>query len=279
VELTLAESVGIEGRGPFYEKAGALRDILQNHAMEVLALIAMEPPESFQAEAVRSEKLKVWHSIATIPLEHAVRGQYGPGTIEGKKVVGYRQEDRVSSESGTETFAEVRLEIANWRWAGVPFYLRTGKRLAKRFTEARIIFKPSPAQLFKQDSCIGEAEPNVITLRIQPDDGICLQFGVKPPGLSADLSNVAMRFRYEDAFGKSSANGYERLLLDAMLGDATLFSHRDGVQATWALFTPILEAWAKDADASFPNYSAGSWGPGNVARPFGDEPPCRDLGD
>ncbi len=156
----------------------------------------MEPPESFQAEAVRSEKLKVWHSIAAIPLEHAIRGQYGPGKIDGKKVVGYRQEDRVQPESGTETFAEVRLEIANWRWAGVPFHLRTGKRLAKRFTEARIIFKASPTQLFKQDSSIGESEPNVITLRIQPDDGICLQFGVKPPGLTADLSKVAMRFKY-----------------------------------------------------------------------------------
>src|SRR6266852_631479 len=265
------ETVGVEGRGPFYEKAGALRDILQNHAMEVLALIAMEPPESFQAEAVRSEKLKVWHSIAVIPLEHVIRGQYGSGTIEEKKVVGYRQEDRVNRESGTETFAEVRLEIANWRWAGVPFYLRTGKRLAKRFTEARIIFKPSPTQLFKQDSGIGEAEQNVITLRIQPDDGICLQFGVKPPGLTADLSKVAMRFSYEDAFGKSSANGYERLLLDAMLGDATLFSHRDGVEATWALFTPILDAWAKDPDTSFPNYSVGSWGPTSVAMHLSDE--------
>jgi len=271
VEITIAETVGVEARGPFYEKAGALRDILQNHAMEVLALIAMEPPESFQAEAVRSEKLKVWHSIAAIPLEHAIRGQYGPGKIDGKKVVGYRQEDRVQPESGTETFAEVRLEIANWRWAGVPFHLRTGKRLAKRFTEARIIFKASPTQLFKQDSGIGESEPNVITLRIQPDDGICLQFGVKPPGLTADLSKVAMRFKYEDAFGKSSANGYERLLLDAMLGDATLFSHRDGVEATWALFTPILDAWAKGPDTSFPNYSAGSWGPSSVATPLSDE--------
>src|SRR5467141_3828546 len=213
VELTLAETVGVEGRGPFYEKAGALRDILQNHAMEVLALIAMEPPESFQAEAVRSEKLKVCHSIAAIPLEHAIRGQYGPGTIEGKKVVGYRQEDRVSPESGTETFAEVRLEIANWRWAGVPFHLRTGKRLAKRFTEARIIFRASPTQLFKQDSGIGESEQNVITLRIQPDDGICLQFGVKPPGLTADFSKVAMRFSYEAAFGKSSANGEKSRVL------------------------------------------------------------------
>jgi glucose-6-phosphate 1-dehydrogenase len=236
--------------------------------MEVLALIAMEPPESFQAEAVRSEKLKVWHSIAAIPLEHAIRGQYGPGTIEGNKVVGYRQEDRVHPNSGTETFAEVRLEIANWRWAGVPFYLRTGKRLAKRFTEARIIFKASPTQLFKQESGIGESEPNVITLRIQPDEGISLQFGVKPPGLTADLSKVAMRFSYEDAFGKSSANGYERLLLDAMLGEATLFSHRDGVEATWALFTPILDAWAKNPDTSFPNYSAGSWGPSNVTMPL-----------
>jgi glucose-6-phosphate 1-dehydrogenase len=271
VEITIAETVGVEGRGPFYEKAGALRDILQNHAMEVLALIAMEPPESFQAEAVRSEKMKVWHSIAAIPLEHAIRGQYGPGKIDGKKVVGYRQEDRVQPESDTETFAEVRLEIANWRWAGVPFHLRTGKRLAKRFTEARIIFKASPTQLFKQDSGIGESEPNVITLRIQPDDGICLQFGVKPPGLTADLSKVAMRFKYEDAFGKSSANGYERLLLDAMLGDATLFSHRDGVEATWALFTPILDAWAKDPDTNFPNYSGGSWGPSSVATPLIDE--------
>jgi len=261
VEITAAESIGIEGRGPFYEKAGALRDVLQNHVMEVLSFVAMEPPDSFDADSVRTEKLKVWRSIEPIPVEDTARGQYGPGTIDGKAVIGYRQEDRVSPESQTETFAAVKLQIENWRWAGVPFYLRAGKRLNKRVTEVTIVFKQPPLHLFKGSaSCSTAIEPNVISMRIQPDEGIALRFGAKVPGPTTNVAPVNMDFSYADAFGKSSANGYERLLLDAMLGDATLFAHRDGVEATWALFTPILEAWAKQK-LEFPNYDAGTWGP------------------
>jgi glucose-6-phosphate 1-dehydrogenase len=261
VEITAAESIGIEGRGPFYEKAGATRDVLQNHVMEVLSFVAMEPPDSFQADAVRTEKLKVWRSIEGIPPEHTVRGQYGPGTVDGKDAIGYRQEDRVDPNSTTETFAAIRLEIQNWRWAGVPFYLRAGKRMGKRVTEVSIVFKQPPTHLFKANNSDDKIEPNVITMRIQPDEGISLRFGAKLPGPTTNVEQVDMHFSYADAFGKSSANGYERLLLDAMLGDGTLFAHRDGVEATWALFTPILEAWAKDKSVAFPNYPAGTWGP------------------
>ena len=261
VEITAAESIGIEGRGPFYEKAGAARDVLQNHVMEVLSFVAMEPPDSFQADAVRTEKLKVWRSIEGIPVENTVRGQYGPGTVDGKEVIGYRQEERVNPESHTETFAAVRLEIENWRWAGVPFYLRAGKRLAKRVTEVTVVFKQPPLHLFKSNNSDDKIEPNILKMRIQPDEGISLKFGAKIPGPTTNIKPVTMHFSYADAFGKSSANGYERLLLDSMLGDATLFAHRDGVEATWALFTPILEAWAATAATDFPNYAAGTEGP------------------
>jgi glucose-6-phosphate 1-dehydrogenase len=261
VEITAAESIGIEGRGPFYEKAGATRDVLQNHLMEVLSFVAMEPPDSFQADAVRTEKLKVWRSIEGIPTENTVRGQYAPGQVDGKDVIGYRQEERVDPNSSTETFAAIKLEIENWRWAGVPFYLRAGKRLNKRVTEVSIVFKQPPTHLFKTTASDEKIEPNVITMRIQPDEGISLRFGAKVPGPTTNVEQVNMHFSYAEAFGKSSANGYERLLLDAMLGDATLFAHRDGVEATWALFTPILEAWAKQTPTDFPNYKAGSWGP------------------
>jgi glucose-6-phosphate 1-dehydrogenase len=260
-KLNDAESIGVEGRGPFYEKTGAVRDVLQNHVMEMLSLIAMESPGSFEAEAVRAEKLKVWRSVREIEVKDAVRGQYGPGSVNGKHVVGYRQEDRVDPDSQTETYAAIRVEIGNWRWAGVPFYLRTGKRLGKRVTEVKIVFKQSPTHLFKTGSNDEEIQPNVITMRIQPNEGISLHFGTKVPGPTTNVSQVDMRFSYADVFGKSSTNGYERLLLDAMLGDATLFAHRDGVEATWALFTPLLEAWAKDSNTGFPNYAAGSQGP------------------
>jgi glucose-6-phosphate 1-dehydrogenase len=260
VEITAAESIGIEGRGPFYEQAGALRDVLQNHVMEVLSFVAMEPPDSFAADAVRAEKLKVWRSINPIPVEDTARGQYGPATINGEAVKGYREEDRVSPESQRETYAACKLQIENWRWAGVPFYIQAGKRLNKRVTEVSIVFKQPPMHLFKGDSSNCHIEPNVISMRIQPDDGIALRFGAKVPGPTTNVDQVDMNFSYASAWGKSSANGYERLLLDAMLGDATLFAHRDGVEATWALFTPILEAWAKQHE-DFPNYDAGSWGP------------------
>ena len=261
IEITAAESIGIEGRGPFYEKAGALRDVLQNHVMEVLSFVAMEPPDSFEAQAVRTEKLKVWRAIEKIPVENTVRGQYGPGKVDGKDVIGYRQEDRVDPNSVTETFASVRVEIENWRWAGVPIYLRAGKRLEKRVTEVTVVFKQPPLHLFKTNGTEDKIEPNILKMRIQPDEGITLRFGAKIPGPTTNVKPVDMEFSYADAFGKSSANGYERLLLDAMLGDATLFADREGVEATWALFTPILEAWAATQPKDFPNYAAGSDGP------------------
>ena len=261
VEITAAESIGIEGRGPFYEKAGALRDVVQNHMMELLSFVAMEPPVSFESDAVRGEKVKVWRAIKPIRVENTVCGQYGPGTVDGKQVKGYREEERVDPNSQTETFAAVKLEIENWRWAGVPFYFRAGKRLAKRATEITIQFKQPPMLLFGGSSACDEIQPNLITMRIQPDEGISLRFGAKFPSPDMTVCPVDMDFKYASAFGASSANGYERLLLDAMLGDATLFAHRDGVEATWALYTPILETWAKNPPKDFPNYASGSWGP------------------
>ena len=265
IQITAAETLGVEGRGPFYEKAGALRDVVQNHVMELLSFVTMEPPSSFDAEAVRREKVKVWRAIPPVPILNAVRGQYGPGIVEGQHVVGYRDEDRVNPESGTETFAALRLEIENWRWAGVPIYLRAGKRLKKRATEISIQFKQPPLLIFNRmaaSSPCQEIQPNLLTIRIQPDEGISLRFGAKVPTTpNMDVCPVIMDFDYAAAFGKSSANGYERLLLDAMLGDQTLFSHRDGVEINWALYTPILQAWAAKKPEVFPNYFAGTWGP------------------
>jgi glucose-6-phosphate 1-dehydrogenase len=272
VQITAAEDIGIEGRGPFYEKAGALRDVIQNHVMELLSFVAMEPPVSFEAESMRREKVKVWRSIQPIHPMDTVRGQYGPGKVDGKDVKGYRQEDRVDPNSGTETYAALKLGIENWRWAGVPFYLRAGKRLAKRATEITIQFKQPPQLLFKQQSgACKELQPNLIAMRIQPDEGISLRFGAKVPSPNMEVCPVNMNFSYADAFGKSSANGYERLLLDAMLGDATLFAHRDGVEATWSLLTPILDQWASTRPKGFPNYASGTWGPDS-----GDELLARD---
>jgi glucose-6-phosphate 1-dehydrogenase len=207
VEITAAESIGIEGRGPFYETAGALRDVVQNHVMELLSFVAMEPPVSFQADAVRAEKVKVWKAIQPIHPADTVRGQYGPGIVDGKPVVGYRQEDRVHPRSQTETYAALRLEIENWRWAGVPFYIRAGKRLAKRVTEISIQFKLPPLLLFKDAQGKGGEgiRPNVLSMRIQPDEGITLQFGAKVPGPTMTISKVNMDFSYAEAFGKSSA--------------------------------------------------------------------------
>jgi len=263
IEITAAESIGIEGRGPFYESAGALRDVVQNHVMELLSFVAMEPPVSFEASAVRAEKIKVYRAIQPIHPVDTVRGQYGPGMVDGKPVIGYRQEDRVHPRSQMETYAALRLEIENWRWAGVPIYLRAGKRLAKRVTEITIQFKQPPLLLFKDHEGKGAEgiKSNVISMRIQPDEGIALRFEAKVPGPSMNISPVNMNFNYSEAFGVSSANGYERLLLDAMLGDGTLFAHRDGVEATWALMTPILQYWAKNPIKDFPNYAAGTWGP------------------
>jgi glucose-6-phosphate 1-dehydrogenase len=262
VQITAAEDIGIEGRGPFYEKAGALRDVIQNHVMELLSFVALEPPVSFEADSMRREKVKVWRSVQPIHFMDAVRGQYGPGKVDGKDVKGYRQEDRVDPNSSTETYAALKVGIENWRWAGVPFYLRAGKRLAKRVTEITIQFKQPPQLLFKnQSGACRELQPNLIAMRIQPDEGISLRFGAKVPSPNMEVCPVNMNFSYAEAFGKSSANGYERLLLDAMLGDATLFAHRDGVEATWSLLTPILDYWAANKPKDLPNYAAGTWGP------------------
>jgi glucose-6-phosphate 1-dehydrogenase len=262
VQITAAEDIGIEGRGPFYEKAGALRDVIQNHVMELLSFVALEPPVSFEADAMRREKVKVWRSIQPIHIMDSVRGQYGPGKVGGKDVKGYRQEDRVDPNSATETYAALKVGIENWRWAGVPFYLRAGKRLAKRVTEITIQFKQPPQLLFKgQSGACRELQPNLIAMRIQPDEGISLRFGAKVPSPNMEVCPVNMNFSYAEAFGKSSANGYERLLLDAMLGDATLFAHRDGVEATWSLLTPVLDFWANNKPKDLPNYPAGTWGP------------------
>src|SRR5580698_1893981 len=263
VQITVAETLGVEGRGPFYEKAGALRDVVQNHMMELLSFVAMEPPVSFEAASVRGEKVKVWRAIKPIPIENTVRGQYALGTMDGQQVQGYREEDRVDPNSTTETFTAIKLEIENWRWAGVPIYLRAGKRLAKRATEIMIQFKQPPLLLFDRlgGGPCNEIQPNLLIIRIQPDEGISLRFGAKVPGPDTNVCPVVMDFQYATAFGVNSANGYERLLLDAMLGDQTLFAHRDGVEATWALFTPVLEAWTKAKPRDFPNYTSGTWGP------------------
>jgi len=207
----------------------------------------------------------VWRAIPSIPILDAVRGQYGPGIVDGQQVVGYRGEERVDPESGTETFAAVRLEIENWRWAGVPFYLRAGKRLHQRATEISIQFKQPPLLIFDRlasSSACQLIQPNLLTIRIQPDEGIALRFGAKVPTTpEMAVCPVNMDFDYAAAFGKSRANGYERLLMDAMMGEQTLFSHRDGVETNWALYTPILDAWADKKPETFPNYEAGSWGP------------------
>ena len=262
VEITAAEEIGIEGRGPFYEKAGALRDVVQNHVMELLSFVAMEPPISFEAEAMRRERVKVWRAVQPIHILDTVRGQYGRGVVNGETIRGYREEERVDPQSVTETYTALKLGIENWRWAGVPFYIRAGKRLAKRETEIAIEFKQPPQLLFKNlEGRCKELQPNVIVMRIQPDEGISLRFGTKVPSPNMEVCPVQMEFSYAKAFGKSSANGYERLLLDAMLGDGTLFAHRDGVEATWALMTPILEQWAANKPRDFPNYRAGTWGP------------------
>jgi glucose-6-phosphate 1-dehydrogenase len=264
VQITVAESIGVENRGPYYEETGALRDMVANHMLQVLSLVAMEPPVALDATAVRDEKVKVLRAIHPLnPAEVArrtVRGQYGPGAIGGEPVPGYRQEPRVSPDSKTETFVALKLLVDNWRWAGVPFYLRHGKRLPKRSTEIAIQFKPAPQLLFEQGDSAA-IEPNVLVLRVQPNDGIGLRFGAKVPGPGMQVRSVMMDFGFGSAFGKSSADAYERLLLDAMQGDASLFTRRDETEAAWRVVTSILEGWHHQPPPDFPNYEAGTWGP------------------
>jgi glucose-6-phosphate 1-dehydrogenase len=259
VQITVAEDIGVEGRGSFYEEAGALRDVVQNHLLQVLSLVAMEPPVAFDADAVRDEKVKVLRAVRPFSPERittdTVRGQYGPGFSAAEQVPGYRQEEKVSPESSTETYAALRFYVDNWRWQNVPFLLRSGKRLPKRVSEIAIQFKPVPHLLFQ------ECTPNVLTVRIQPDEGIALQFDAKVPGPQMRQRPVLMDFRYGTSFGAAPAEAYQRLLLDVMLGDSTLFARRDEVEAAWRIVDPILDAWASTAPEDFPNYESGSWGP------------------
>ena len=265
VQITVAESLGVEDRASYYDHSGALRDMLQNHMMQLLTLVAMEPPASFDAQAVRDEKAKVLRAIkpfstAAEVAKNTVRGQYGPGAIFGKPVPAYRQEEDVPPDSITETFVAARFFVENWRWSGVPFYLRHGKRLPKRDTEIAIQFKPAPLALF-QHTAADELLPNSLVLHIQPDEGIALRFESKTPGPEMRLRSVDMNFRYGTSFGVEPADAYERLLMDCMLGDSTLFTRRDEVELMWQLATSILEGWKQIPPPTFPNYRAGSWGP------------------
>ena len=264
VQITVGESIGVEGRGKFYEEAGALRDIIQNHMMQLLSLVAMEPPVSFGADSVRDEKVKVLRAMPIFTpkevAERVVRGQYGPGSVGGVDVPGYRSEPGVAPDSLTETYVACKFEIDNWRWAGVPFYLRAGKRLPKRVTEIAVQFQGVPHAIFG-GAGKGPGDPNVLALRIQPEEGISLKFGAKVPGARLAIEPVKMDFLYGNAFGEEPPEAYERLLLDAMLGDSTLFIRRDEVEAAWAIVTAIQQAWADSPPPAFPNYEAGTWGP------------------
>ena len=263
VQITVAESIGVENRGSFYEETGASRDFLQNHLLQLMSLVAMEPPATFDADALRDEKVKVIRAIAELTPDEirteVVRGQYGPGWVAAKPVKGYREEPEVDPESETETYVAARFEVDDWRWSGVPFYLRTGKRLPKRASEIAIQFKEVPHRLFQESST--DPDPNLLAIRIQPDEGIMLRFGAKVPGLGLDVRSVTMDFTYGSAFTVDSPDAYETLILDALLGDASLFTRADEVEGAWAHVTPIIDTWADSDRPDFPNYEAGTWGP------------------
>lgn len=272
IQITAAETVGMEsGRGAYYDASGALRDMLQNHLLQLLCLVTMEPPTSLTAEALRNEKVKVLQSIR--PLNSAslrqsvVRAQYAAGERDGSPLAGYRQEDRIAPDSRTETFLALRLFIDNWRWAGVPFYLRTGKRMPKRVTEIVVQFKKPPLQLFQTVECDGDVcdlsgtSPNQLVFRIQPDEGIALRFAAKRPVMQVQVENVRMDFSYSETWQKQLPEAYERLLLDVLRGDSTLFTRSDEVEAAWRVVNPILESWAADPEFPMAEYPAGTWGP------------------
>jgi glucose-6-phosphate 1-dehydrogenase len=261
VQITAAESLGVERRAAFYESAGALRDMIQSHVLQLTSLVGMESPARFDANSVRNEKIKILQSIRPFNSEtvwkSVVRGQYGAGTVNGKAAPGYRQEPGVNPESPTETFVALKLQVDNWRWSGVPFYLRTGKRLAKAMTEIAIRFKTAPHMVFQGES----VEPNSLVLNIQPDEGISLSFGAKSPGSQMRISPVKMNFQYRQAFDGGSREAYATLINDCIRGDATLFDRADSVEAAWGLVDPILDAWKGASAPPFPNYPAGSDGP------------------
>jgi glucose-6-phosphate 1-dehydrogenase len=264
IQISVAETVGVESRGGYYDQAGALRDMVPNHIMQLISLTAMEPPISFRADAVRDEQAKILHAIQPFSAEEVltrtVRGQYGEGIMDGKRVPGYREEDGVPPDSRTETFVAMKLNIDNWRWADVPFYLRTGKRLAGRNTHVVIQFRRAPFVLFR-DTPVENLMPNQLVLHIQPEEGISLRFAVKTPGPVMRLGAVDMNFEYQDYFGTQPSTGYERLLHDCMIGDQTLFQRADMVEAGWCVVSPVLDVWKALPPRTFPNYPAGTWGP------------------
>ncbi len=264
VQITAAESVGVENRGGYYEEAGVVRDMFQNHLLQLLCMTAMEPPVGLDPDSVRDEKGKLLRSVRRVAPEEvagaAVRGQYGPGKIGGQNVPGYRQESGVAKDSPTVTYAAIRLFIDNWRWEGVPFYLRSGKRMAKRVSEVAIQFKRPPMLLFKSHA-VEDVSPNVLVKRIQPDEGVSLTVEVKPPGQDMVISPLSLDFNYEESFGNSPPEAYEALLEDCIEGDSTLFTRHDWVELAWALMDPIIQVWNLSKPKNFSNYDAGSWGP------------------
>ncbi len=264
VQITVAEELGVERRGGYYDHAGALRDMVPNHILQLVTLTSMEPPISFAADAVRDEQAKILHAIQPSSpedvLTRAVRGQYGEGMEDGTVVPGYRKEPFVAAESHTETFVALKLMIDNWRWADVPFYIRTGKRMPKRLTEIAIQFRRAPFVLFR-DTPVEKLSHNLLVMHIQPDEGISLRFGAKVPGPTVHVGSVNMDFKYVDYFGSEPSTGYERLLYDGMIGDATLFQRADMVEAGWNIVSPVIDVWKALPARSFPNYEAGSWGP------------------
>jgi glucose-6-phosphate 1-dehydrogenase len=264
VQISVAETVGVEQRGGYYDTAGALRDMVPNHIMQLISLTGMEPPISFHANDVRDEQAKILHAIQPLTseevLSRTVRGQYGPGSLDGQTVPGYRAESSVPPDSHTETFVAVKLQIDNWRWAGVPFYFRTGKRMPVRNTQIVIQFRQAPFVLFR-DTSVENLMPNQLVLHIQPEEGISLRFAAKTPGPIMRLGTVDMDFNYSDYFGHQLTTGYERLLHDCMVGDATLFQRADMVEAGWSVISPMLDVWKALPPRNFPNYPAGTWGP------------------
>ncbi len=264
VQITVAESIGVEDRGGYYDKSGAMRDMVPNHIFQLISLTCMEPPVSFDADAVRDEQAKALRSLMPLSQEEAlqlaVRGQYGPGDVDGEKAVGYRDEKGVPAGSTTETFVAMKLTLDNWRWAGVPIYLRTGKRLPTRGTEIAIQFARAPFMLFRKTE-VERLPPSRLVLRLQPDEGISLSFGAKVPGPVVRLGQVNMDFKYKDYFGVTPSTGYERLLYDCMSGDQTLFQRADMTESSWKIVAPILDLWQALPPRDFPNYASGSWGP------------------
>jgi len=287
VELTSSETIGIENRGGYFDHSGTLRDMVQNHLLQLLGYIAMEPPSTFDSNSIRDESLKVFQSLRPIKIEEVdklmIRGQYTSSVIRGKEVLGYREEQGVSPISRTETYIAMKFFIDNWRWGGVPFYIRTGKRLPTRVTELVIHFKPTPHHLFKR---LNDTSPpyNMLVIRIQPDEGILIKFAMKVPGAGFKVQNVNMDFHYSDLSDANLPSAYEKLLLDCMLGDSTLFIRADAVEACWRFIQPILDAWEKFPEIKVYGYPAGTWGPENAddliaGKDFNWRYPCKNLAD